>query len=608
MDDRYQINKRTAELPYGVQFEATDTLINRQAQIHRFTKPGDDAPSDWEKLYDQASIDLSTLSHMGLPIIYDRGVNDAGPYLIRQLVDEPTLSARLEEGPLSEYEAWELAQQLLDIHTAGVAKEFFHGALSPDQICYATRPGGEKRYYISNFGLPEMHNKINGTSEYYGLPCLVSLEQTAGEAPTEASEIFSIGQLLYLCLSDNHPFASNRVDEMAELHKNYPLAPINLAREDVPKGMSDWLYRLTSPDPKERFDTFADALHNLPGPVQTAPIPVIPTTTTTQQTLLTPNGQTTSVQQTVSALTGTQAVGGFTTTTQAITATAGMGENKQGGALKQILKEPMILGGIAAIVVLIIVSFVMLGGDDDDEAAKSQKTTITQDDSSDSDDRDQARDNAPAQKGVEKGLVVALNFDGSLNAENESSVKAEKLKSFPKYEKGLYGKGLVLDKEHFYRLAIEDSLPDSSSSSFTISFWIKNLDQQKPAFISDQPWSGVASKKVSRSSGGDFWQWSPDNSLADEGDGNSSKHWDMITMVFSRKSSKVTIYNNGEMMGSSETDAIESLGDQKYLFIGCDSRQKFNFASPTVIDQLYIWDRKLSSKEIRGLYKDEFSL
>jgi serine/threonine protein kinase len=276
MDDRYQIIQRTAELPFGTQFEATDQLISRQAQIHRFANPGDDAPSDWKKRFEKGSGALTTLSHMGLPIVYDRGVNSAGPYLIRQLVNEPTLVSRLQQGPLSEYELWELAQQVLDIHSMGVSGKFFHGALLLDQICYATRPGGEKRYYMTDFGLAELHHQINGTKDYMGMPCLISLEQAAGEAPSEASEIFSIGQLLYLCMAENHPFASNSVEEMAELHKNYPLAPISSFRDDVPKAMVDWIVRMTAIDTKDRFSTYAEALENLPEPIQAAPIPVIP--------------------------------------------------------------------------------------------------------------------------------------------------------------------------------------------------------------------------------------------------------------------------------------------------------------------------------------------
>ncbi|GEM_PF-2239466 len=589
MDDRYQIIQRTAELSFGTQFEATDKLISRQAQIHRFDIPGEDAPSDWKKLFNEGSGSLTTLSHMGLPIIYDKGVNGAGPYLIRQLVDEPTLASRLEQGPLSEYEVWELAQQLLDIHSAGVSKEYFHGALSPERICYATRPGGEKRYYITDFGLPELHNLIHGTQDYFGQPCLISLEQAKGDAPSEISEIFSIGQLLYLCLAENHPFASNDVSEIAKLHKNYPLPPISDTRDDIPEGMVNWMKQMTTTNPKARFATYAEAMEALPGPVQTAPIPVIPTATT-QQTVAA-----------VAAQTGTQAVS-FTTTTQAITASQG-GAAKSGSALKQLLQEPLIIGGVVVVVILMIVGVLVFS--DDEKADSSTKAAVVSDESSEDSDEEEGSADLVLE-GLEAGLVVALNFESRLSASNSKSIKAEPLKQAPVYKEGVSRKGLVLDKNHYYRLPLKDLLPAGKSSTFTISLWLKNMDEQEPSFISDEPWSGASSEKLPRKGDGELWQWNPENSSRSH-QAKSKNEWSLLTMIISRKNSQVTIYRNGEKIGLSSTEAVDSLSNQEYLYIGCDSGKKFNFATPTVIDQLYIWDRKLSSKEIRSVFTEKFT-
>jgi len=605
MDDRYQIIQRTAELPFGTQFEAEDMLISRKAQIHRFATPGEDAPSDWEKIYNKASGALTTLSHMGLPIVYDRGVNDSGPFLIRQLVDEPTLVSRLEQGPLSEYEVWELAQQLLDIHATGVSKQFFHGSLSPDRVCYATRPGGEKRYYITDFGLGELYNEVNGTNEYFGLPCLICRTQAMGGAPSEVSEIFSIGQLLYLCLADNHPFAANRVDEMVELHKSYPLAPISEFRDDIPQAMVDWLVKMMAVDPKDRFQTYVEALESLPDPEQALAVPIIPTSTTQQQVQAAPVGMATTAQQTVSLQTGTQGI----SLTTAVNQTQAVSEVAGGG----LFKNPMVIGGAVLAVILLILGVVVFSSDDEDSgsskalAGQADEVTTPSDDDGDS-------NFDTSEEGFKKGLIVAFNFDESLAAKNDGNQKIEKLKSDPIFEKGLFGKGLVLDQDHYYKLPLKGMIPKDYNSSFTISFWVENLERHEPAFISNEPWS--PSSRAHKLAGGKddaqvFWQWSPDSSSqSKEPSGKKAEtkeSWSMITLVFSRKSKKVSVYNNGVLEGSSSTDAIKTIDEEEYLYIGCDSRQKFNFASPTVIDQFYIWNRKLSSKEIRNMHEGRYT-
>lgn len=280
------------------------------------------------------------------------------------------------------------------------------------------------------------------------------------------------------------------------------------------------------------------------------------------------------------------------------------------------------MGGAVVALILIVVGIVVFSGGDDENAAK--KITVSHHEESGSSDQpnkpnkpdkpDRSNDSKSGSssrqvnKGLEKGLIAALNFDSSLKAKNDSGIVVEKLKSSASYQAGLNGKGLLLDRNHYYRLPLKGRLPSGASANFSISLWVKNMGQQVPALIRDKPWKKGENRKLSGKDDSEFWQWTPENAFKRDGKASSRKGWSMVTLVFSRGNDQVRVYNNGEMIGESSSATIESLASEKYLYIGCDSRQKFNFSSPSIIDQLYIWDRKLSSKEIRILFEEAITL
>jgi hypothetical protein len=271
---------------------------------------------------------------------------------------------------------------------------------------------------------------------------------------------------------------------------------------------------------------------------------------------------------------------------------------------KPAWKNPKILGGIGLAVVLLIGGVLAFsGGDEKKKAAQVEMLN-------DGDDKGEDGSDAPVslEDALRDHLVIALNFDESLISQMGDSVGVEVLKSQPVFKGGLYGKGLVLDKNHAYRLPLAEKLFDGSLSSFTISFWVKNLNNQTPAFISDKPWKKGRGRKL-KVGGLERWQWAPDDQGDKKEAGKSGvRHgWSMMTLVFSIKKKEVTIYSNGERMGSSSTSTIKTLDGGKYLYLGCDSNQKLNLTTPLIVDQLYIWNQKLSSKKIRGMYNEEFT-
>lgn len=556
MDDRYQSAQVIEELSFGRYLEAEDSFIQRKVQIFRFAIPENVDEAEWKEVFGSSAADLGTISHPGLPIIYENGIDEEGPFAIRQLLETTTLNQQLiDGGPLSEYEGWELANQLLEIHDAASSTNNFHGALDANHIGFITRPSGEKRYSITDYGLAEIYNRMHKTNYYFGACYLISPEQSAGEPATEKSQLYAIGQLIFHALCGGHPWIETPVEEIPNQE---PLASISAYNESVPEAMSLWLEKLIAKNPEDRFSTYAEAFEALPSPIQSAPVPINATGAVYQ----TPATQPVAVQPAHTALVSN-------TATQLHT------ENSEPVKQPSNSKLPIIIGGVILLLIIIIAIFAT--GGDKDESSNSEASSSTQ------------QHSAP---------FAFFSFDSEeLTAEGKTGLELEALKMRAEFaSNGLHSKGrsLKLDKKHYYRLSIADTPLVKEKLDYTISFWVMPTDSadRNIAAISRQPWENDTSEVLSV----DKHRWTPDNTPIY---GNA---WNMVTMVCSRSSGTVSIYVDGALTGSASTDEARQSLESPYIYIGCDSNLSSTQKSPVLIDNLSVWDRRLKPSEIESLF------
>jgi len=579
MDDRYQVGQLLEELAFGKIYEAEDTLIQRKVQIFRYLVPSSGSKEEWKESFHATSAELATASHPGLPIIYTHGIDDDGPYTIRQLLDCTILNTRLaESGPLSEYEAWELAQQMLEIHDAAKPSGNFHGALDANHIGLISRPSGKKLYSITDYGLAEVSRQMHNNSDYVGAPYLISPEQGKGEPASELSQIYAIGQLIFHALAGGHPWIETPLDDIIELQKTDPLGLVTDYNSGVPEAMAHWVSKLMALEPKDRFQSYEEAVTHLPEPIQSAPVPV----QATSAIYTVPAGHTTAPQTVAAGGTGeVSAADAFAAQQATVEA-----QKKAANAEKvKTLKSPLVLTGIGTLV-LIIVSIIFFTGGDDDDANDSNYVSS------------EGAENAEISNLPRDGLFAYINFnEAQLAAVNNERIGLESLKDKPAFSRnGRSGKGLILDKNHYFRLPLKGSSIQNSSTDFTVSFWIKprkSTDQDLGA-VSTQPWLEGETEALENAPNSHIWK--PEEAVIV---GNA---WNMVTMVCSKSSKEITIYLDGEKVETSSNDIVNEINKNPFIYIGCDSKQRSQHASPVTIDNIAIWERKLSDFEIKDIF------
>ena len=151
----------------------------------------------------------------------------------------------------------QLAFGLGALHDAGL----LHSDIKPSNV-FVT---GQRRVVLLDFGLVS-HLQGTGAAKQQvirGTPVYMSPEQAAGKSLTPASDLYSVGVMLYEALTGQLPFSGGTTQVVNRKQTETPLEPAELA-SDTPKHLNDLCVALLSRDPESR-PALAHVLHCVGG-------------------------------------------------------------------------------------------------------------------------------------------------------------------------------------------------------------------------------------------------------------------------------------------------------------------------------------------------------
>jgi Tol biopolymer transport system component len=205
-----------------------------------------------------------SLNHPNVLTIHDFGREDGAPYLVSELLRGETLRERLKE-PLSAILAVAYAQQIARGLGAAHALGIVHRDLKPENI-FVARGGVVK---ILDFGLARLPDSPSAqeagahrteAGAVLGSPGYLSPEQVRAEPAGPASDIFSLGVVLYEMLAGKRPFTgATWVEEMnATLRQEAPPLPVEMPGIADPAALNGAVQRCLAKQPNERFESARD--------------------------------------------------------------------------------------------------------------------------------------------------------------------------------------------------------------------------------------------------------------------------------------------------------------------------------------------------------------
>jgi class 3 adenylate cyclase len=208
---------------------------------------------------------LSRVEHPHVIRIYDQGFSDDHAYIAMEYFERGDLRAELQEGMARErvlQVVRQVAHALEAIHARGI----IHRDLKPENVM--RRPDGSVA--LADFGvakslLQDETLALTQTrhGEVVGTPFYLSPEQAAGGAITPASDLYSLGVMLYEMLTGSRPYGGETLDLLLARHLTAPVPqlPVEFG------GLQPVLEKLMAKQPQERYASaraFVEALDQLP--------------------------------------------------------------------------------------------------------------------------------------------------------------------------------------------------------------------------------------------------------------------------------------------------------------------------------------------------------
>ena len=254
---RYLLGERIAVGGMGEVYLATDERLGRQVAVKVLSPAFAESP-DFVERFRREALTAAALSHPNIAQVYDYGVDGASHFIVMEYAEGWDLAHLIREhGRLTPSDAVRIAEQvcaaLAVAHRAGVV----HRDVKPGNVI--VRPDGTVK--VTDFGIARALGQasITDTGTIMGTAAYVAPEQARGEPTTPASDLYSLGILLFQMLTGAVPFEGDTPVAVAIRHLDEPVPLPSSRVADLPANLDEVVVRATAKAPADRYPD-ADAM------------------------------------------------------------------------------------------------------------------------------------------------------------------------------------------------------------------------------------------------------------------------------------------------------------------------------------------------------------
>ena len=248
---RYRLVQRIASGGMGTVWAAEDETLQRPMAVKVLNEGLANEPRFAERFRREAR-HAAGLSHPNIAGVFDYGEDDGRPYIVMELVDGEDLAERLARvKQLDPHEAASIGAQvagaLAHAHAAGIV----HRDIKPANVML-TQEGEVK---VTDFGIAAPLQGSTGltvTGSVMGTSRYISPEQAAGDRATPASDVYSLGVVLYEALAGEPPFVRESPVATALAHIHDQPRPLRKARPDTPSELAAVVQSSMAKEPEDR--------------------------------------------------------------------------------------------------------------------------------------------------------------------------------------------------------------------------------------------------------------------------------------------------------------------------------------------------------------------
>jgi eukaryotic-like serine/threonine-protein kinase len=264
-DDRYEVVSKLGSGGMADVYLANDRHLGRQVALKVLSARYAHDEQFVERFRREASA-AAGLNHPNIVQIYDRGEAEGTYYIAMEYLDGRSLKEIIVKyAPLSTDLVLSISTQILEALRFAHRRDVIHRDIKPQNIIVAN----DGRVNVTDFGIARAGNvstmteagSILGTAHY------LSPEQAQGKPVEAASDLYSLGVVMYEMATGKLPFDADNPVSIAMQHAHQQPVPPRSLVPDIPENLEAVILRALGKQPIERYLTAQAMLDDL-GKVQ----------------------------------------------------------------------------------------------------------------------------------------------------------------------------------------------------------------------------------------------------------------------------------------------------------------------------------------------------
>ncbi|MGX1271857.1 serine/threonine-protein kinase [Streptomyces phaeoluteigriseus] len=268
---RYRLLAKLGHGGMGTVWRAKDETVDREVAVKEPRVP-DHLPereraNAFERMRREARA-AARLDHPSVVNVHDVAVVDGQPWIVMELVHGRSLGAALEEGTLGAREAARIGLEVLGALEAAHAAGILHRDVKPDNVLL----GRHDRVVLTDFGIAQIEGETNltDTGGFVGSPEYIAPERVLGQRPGPASDLWSLGVVLYAATEGVSPFRRSNTPATLQSVLNAAPAPPTAAQGPLAEAVNGLLEKDPARRPQApRVRALLEHAANPPAPAPT---------------------------------------------------------------------------------------------------------------------------------------------------------------------------------------------------------------------------------------------------------------------------------------------------------------------------------------------------